>query len=369
MPSLIQQQAPVGQTLYAVVTSLSGPNAGYVWNIGTAALEALQAAHQANYGIPLSDAQGLGFYYGTFPPVPAGLYQYIVYVQAGGSPALATDTVAGASPNLTWNGTDFVVDLGLSLPTGAGGAVVVGSSGTPTTFQTLFDRAKRRYGLTTDEEDAVLVHPLLYDRVNECLQRMAEGTSAFEQEFQADLPVGSGIGLSSPIVCSNLLYDIVDGTLRIDYDGSSQWLFEVYLQDDHELRERFGPLEVVGNGTPLYYYVNRGSGAASMFNLFLFPASDRAVTGGVRFRGSVYPPPITGPTDTLWLQKGEERFLIAGIALGMAEAEASRGRKDAPLALWDKRWEEGLDQFYTVVRQNVQGTRRKIHYDCDIYEW
>src|SRR5438067_341989 len=124
-----------------------------------------------------------------------------------------------------------------------------------TTWQTIYDRAKRRYGYTTGEEDGLLTDALFLDRVNELLTQMADQAGGFREEF------------------------------------------------------------------------------------------------------------------TLNLQLGEERFLVPGICLALAETELSRGRRDAPVALWADRWERALTQYADVVEESLRGNRRHVRFVPDNFDY
>jgi hypothetical protein len=74
-----------GVTLYAVIHHTDGT----VWNNVNLAYEAYNAAHWANYAIPLTEQGASGYFRGTFPAGAAGdfLTTEVVYLQAGGTPA------------------------------------------------------------------------------------------------------------------------------------------------------------------------------------------------------------------------------------------------------------------------------------------
>lgn len=91
---------PTGATLYAYVLDATGQ----VWN--GVAFEAPQNANWGNYDIALTEAGTTGVYRGNMPAVAAGLYSFVVRLQAGGAPAVG-DASVGTGQGV-WNGSAFV---------------------------------------------------------------------------------------------------------------------------------------------------------------------------------------------------------------------------------------------------------------------
>ena len=85
-----------GLTLYAVLLDSSGQ----AWN--GSAFEALLAGNWTTYALALTEATA-GIYFGDMPAAAAGEYTYLVYTQAGGSPA--TSDVVRSGGSLGWNGS------------------------------------------------------------------------------------------------------------------------------------------------------------------------------------------------------------------------------------------------------------------------
>ncbi|MGV3720083.1 MAG: hypothetical protein ACO1SX_04155 [Actinomycetota bacterium] len=222
------------------------------------------------------------------------------------------------------------------------------------TWQQVFDRAKRRYGLATDTEDLLLVDGLFMDRVNELLSELAHVGGGCREELTLDLPLSPTLPLSERVI------RIVDGTVRVDYDGDGIFEQEPKAAQEEELRAEHGVLENQSPGAPQHYYTQRGAVAGEMLNLVLFPRSDLARAGAVKLWARTTPVPISGPANELPLQQGEERFLVPGICLALAEAEASRGGQQAPVALWDARWERALRDFADLVEDGLRGDQRCI---------
>jgi len=86
-----------GCTLYFLVTN----SAGEYYNGST--FESYTAGNYGDYDIALTEDGATGVYRGTFPAIAAGIYDVLIKVQGGGSPA-ASDIVLGAS-SVSWNGT------------------------------------------------------------------------------------------------------------------------------------------------------------------------------------------------------------------------------------------------------------------------
>ena len=96
---------PTGNTLYAHLFDRTGQ----VYNGST--FEAPASANWATYDIALAEATtNTQIYRGDMPAVAAGIYSFIVRLQAGGSPAVADIAVATAT--IDWDGT---VEITMSL--------------------------------------------------------------------------------------------------------------------------------------------------------------------------------------------------------------------------------------------------------------
>jgi hypothetical protein len=210
--------------------------------------------------------------------------------------------------------------------------------------------------LAPEVEDALLSVPLFLDRVNELLQELAQVGGGFREEFSLTLPAGAEVALSTRVL------RVIDGTVRVDHAGDGTYAVEPQLAQEEELRACFGVLENAGPGVPAYYFTRRGSTADGMLALVLHPASDVQRADGVRLACRVAPAEVTAADAELPLQAAEERFLIPGICLALAETELSRGRRDAPVTLWDARWEKALADYADLVEDSTRGERRRVIY-------
>jgi hypothetical protein len=101
MSNEIHVPGSTGLTLYCLVRNA----AGQVWRPASSAFEAYNASNYANYATTaaLTEQGATGYYLGSFPAAPAGLYRVDVRRQTGGSPAVADP--AYASGELRWSGT------------------------------------------------------------------------------------------------------------------------------------------------------------------------------------------------------------------------------------------------------------------------
>lgn len=223
-----------------------------------------------------------------------------------------------------------------------------------TTWEAVRRRACRRYGLAPEVEDALLSVPLFLDRVNELLQELAQVGGGFREEFSLTLPAGATAPLSDRVL------RVLDGTVRLDYDGDGRWEVEPQPAQEEDLRSCFGALENATPGVPEYYFTQRGSTGAGMLSLQLYPPSNVERADGLRVSCRVAPAEVTEAASVLPLQAAEERFLIPGICLALAETELSRGRRDAPVTLWDARWEKALADYADLVEDSTRGDRRRI---------
>ena len=99
MANELQAQLSTGSTLYAILLN----SVGQVWN--GSAFEAVNGANWATYDIALTESVA-GLYTADMPAAVAGVYSYIVYEQAGASPA-NTDEWTG-NGYLEWDGTSVL---------------------------------------------------------------------------------------------------------------------------------------------------------------------------------------------------------------------------------------------------------------------
>lgn len=95
MANELQAFLPTGKTLYAVLLNAIGQ----VWD--GSQFEAIASGTWTDNDIALTEATA-GIYLANMPAVGAGSYSYLVYEQAGASPAV-TDALVGMG-SIDWNG-------------------------------------------------------------------------------------------------------------------------------------------------------------------------------------------------------------------------------------------------------------------------
>jgi hypothetical protein len=225
-----------------------------------------------------------------------------------------------------------------------------------TTLATLLSRCKRRYGLDSSADDDLLSNALFIDRVNEVLQEAAE-FGAFREEFTLNLS-----GTVAKHTLSTRLLSIVEGTVRVDYDGSGDFTCEPERMDESELRAYYGPLENLEAGVPAYYYLQRELTADATLSLYLAPRSDTARTNGLKFWAEVVPTVLTATSDSLPVQISEERYLIPGLLVAASRCEFFRGRPDGPriVAQAEADWQQALADWADALGDTLDGGTRRI---------
>lgn len=102
MAGEIQADYLTGRTLYAIVRS----PAGDVYNTAAAAFEPYNPANLADYDHPLAEQGSSGYYAGTFPALPAGLYYVLARERVGPAPAESDVSVAAGAVH--WDGAAAV---------------------------------------------------------------------------------------------------------------------------------------------------------------------------------------------------------------------------------------------------------------------
>lgn len=237
----------------------------------------------------------------------------------------------------------------------------------PVTWASVRDRAKDRYGLARSS-DQLLTDELFLGRVNELLADFADVGKGFRESFTLNLS-----GSSRAHALDERVRQVIEGTVRVDYDGSTQFRNHLRFLGELGLREAFGDIELTPASVPAYWYVQRGMASGSTMNLMIYPQSDTARTGGLKLEARVTAAAVT-EGSSLPVQLGEERFLIPGICLALAECELSRGAQGAggKIELWERRWEQALARYADLVEDGTRGDRRRIHVvdDVDRYdEW
>lgn len=105
MSNELQAYTTTGLTAYAVLIN----GAGQVWN--GSAFVTINTANWTSYDIALTEG-GAGIYLGAMPAAAAGDYAYVVYEQAGASPAI-TDTVKG-NGHIAWSGSAEIEDADIA---------------------------------------------------------------------------------------------------------------------------------------------------------------------------------------------------------------------------------------------------------------
>lgn len=99
MAGEIRQYDVNGSTWYAVIVRASD---GYWLNSST--FEDPVAANWSSYARSLTQKSTTGAYYADFPAIAAGLYDVVIYRQAGGSPE-TSDGPPMAVMNIDWGGS------------------------------------------------------------------------------------------------------------------------------------------------------------------------------------------------------------------------------------------------------------------------
>lgn len=99
MASELRGIAPTGSSVYVHILNSSGQR----WN-GTV-FETYAAGNYSNYSISLTEQGSSGAFFGDFPAALtlSGTYEYLVYLQNGGSPAQG-DAIVGTG-KVNWSGT------------------------------------------------------------------------------------------------------------------------------------------------------------------------------------------------------------------------------------------------------------------------
>lgn len=95
----ILAKAATGGTLYAVLLD----EGGQAYRAGHTA-EAPASAHWADYALAMTEASTTGIYSAAMPAVAAGVYSFLIYRQAGVSPAVGDACIGSGA--IRWTGTD-----------------------------------------------------------------------------------------------------------------------------------------------------------------------------------------------------------------------------------------------------------------------
>lgn len=96
--------ASSGQTCYAHIISRNASTIGYRWN-GTS-LESFLVANYSLYTVTATEEGATGIYVVTIPTgLPAGYYDIVLFVRAGGSPANGDIAISATADPVRWNGS------------------------------------------------------------------------------------------------------------------------------------------------------------------------------------------------------------------------------------------------------------------------
>lgn len=228
------------------------------------------------------------------------------------------------------------------------------------TFGSLMAQARRRMGLQANIEQAPFTDPLFYDRVNEILRAFAH-EGGYREEFTLNLSGSSAVhALSSRVV------QVIENTVRVDWDGSGAYATTPCAADEDALRARYGVLEIEAASIPEFYYTQRGATADAMLNLVFFPRSDTARTSGVKFWARCAPAAVTGPSTSLPVQDHEVPLILPGLCLALAEAGLSAGLTTFnDVGLWEGRWERALRTYADTIEDSQRSGPRTVHQTND----
>lgn len=215
--------------------------------------------------------------------------------------------------------------------------------------------ARGRYGLEySASEDQLFSNTFLDKIVNEKHHWFAGVTECYYD------PSVSLSNQAAPSVNVPAVYSLGVNVIRADErtfqyktnaGAASTWV-RLPHRHHYSLLEQHGPFEVLAQGTPTGFYLHAGATDGAGRRVTLVPSPSAAFD--LKFSAWVYPGEMTSDSDQPELQDAEVYRLIPAICWGMAEFEASRGRPDAPVAMWlDRAMQEAIE-LQRIIRH---GTR------------
>lgn len=190
---------------------------------------------------------------------------------------------------------------------------------------TLRQVAKGQYGLEKSATaDALFTDSVLTDMVNAAHMEFAAVTRCYYAET---LTFNTVIGQVS-YALSPAVIEVDLATVRANLGPYKKLAYKLR----RSLVEANGPPETWVNGSPTNFFVRPGAAAGQAKMMDLYPPPLNIVA--VNYDAWVYPAVLTADGDTPVLEASEHYRLIPWVCWKMACLEASRGRADAPVALW-----------------------------------
>jgi hypothetical protein len=224
--------------------------------------------------------------------------------------------------------------------------------------------ARARYGLEySGAEDAVFTGPLLNELINEAHRELAAASLCYRQTQLYDLPLGAG-GVSTVALECNVI-EIDPRSVRVRAGG--RWRRVGRVEEAQALYDR-GPLRETANGAPSLFYLRTGDALDAHRVLEFAPGARAATPGGVELAAYIYPAPMSEDSHAPALQPAEHTKLLPFICWKMAEHEAGRGRRDAPVGYWRSRAEEAATELKRLIerfrRPGPREVRIRAYDDC-----
>jgi hypothetical protein len=207
--------------------------------------------------------------------------------------------------------------------------------------------ARGLYGLEySTTEDQLYQNPFLNKLVNKAHHWFAGVTRCYYDDAQAITLIAT----QQSYALANTVIEPDIRTFRVLISTTYTRLKCRYF---HSLLEQYGALEsVAAVATPTDFYIRAGTANAAVKKIEIVPKPSGI--GTVYFGAWIYPAELSADSDTLPLADPDIYRLVSAICWQMAEFDASRGRPDAPVALWAQRAMAEAIELQRIIRH---GTR------------
>lgn len=204
-------------------------------------------------------------------------------------------------------------------------------------------------------EDELFPREQMHYLINAAHRTLAERALCYRQTQTYTLPAASG-GVSTVSLDCNVIEIIPD---RCRFLNGSTWV-TLSAVDESDVVRTQGAIDSAGTGTPIAYWLQRGEALDAVVQALVYPGIASQVSNGFKCDVYVYPSLMSAETDTPAIQPAEHPAIVALCCAELARTDASRGRPDAPVQMWEAEARRALDTLSGRVRRQTRPARRTI---------
>lgn len=227
--------------------------------------------------------------------------------------------------------------------------------------------AKSRYGLPySTSEDPRFTDAMMLELINQAYAWFAAETlCCYDRDLTINLVNGTREYALDPTV---IYLDVRTVSMQYYVAGPTITHKRLAYRTYADVIEQYNaPLEdttTIASGVPLYFLHHQGKTSGNAKQITLVPAPSGLLNSAgadvtdstriIRYAAYVYPAELTSDSDNLAFDEPDVYRFIPAVCWHMAMHEASLGRADAPVALWERAAREEAAAFHRI---NLEGIR------------